>query len=166
MAPFYIASVVLHVLAALLWVGGMLFIGIVAAPVLRAIEPAALRQELFQRLGLRFRSIGWSALVLLLVTGTINLHHRGWLSWDGALANPAFWRTPVGHALGAKLLGVTVLLILSAVHDFVLGPSAGRATPGSPDALMLRRRAALLARANALVAVFVIVAAVLLARAG
>jgi putative copper export protein len=162
----YIASVILHVLAALLWVGGMLFIGIVAAPVLRAIEPAALRQELFQRLGLRFRSIGWVALALLAVTGTINLHYRGWLSWDGALANPAFWRSGVGHALGGKLLGVGILVILSAVHDFVLGPAAGRATPGSPEALILRRRAALLARANALVAILVIIAAVILARGG
>ena len=166
MAPLYIASVVLHVLAALLWVGGMLFIGIVAAPVLRAIEPAALRQQLFHRLGLRFRSIGWAALVLLVVTGTINLHYRGWLSWDGALANSAFWRTTAGRALGAKLFGVAILIGLSAVHDFSLGPAAGRATPGSPEALILRRRAALLARANALVAICVIIAAVVLARAG
>ncbi len=166
MAPLYITSVVVHVLAALLWVGGMLFIGIVAAPVLRAIEPPALRQELFHRLGVRFRAIGWGALALLIVTGTINLHYRGWLSWDGALGNPAFWRSGVGHALGAKLAGVGLLLVLSAVHDFVLGPAAGRATPGSAEALMLRRRAALLARANAFVAILVIIAAVILARGG
>ena len=165
MSPLYIASVIVHVLAALLWVGGMLFIGIVAAPVLRAIEPAALRQQLFQRLGLRFRSIGWAALALLVVTGTINLYYRGWLSWDGALANPAFWRTAAGHALGAKLLAVGILIALSAVHDFALGPAAGRATPGSLEALILRRRAALLARVNAVVAIVVIIAAVVLARA-
>ena len=63
-------------------------------------------------------------------------------------------------------LGVGILVVLSAVHDFVLGPAAGRATPGSPEALILRRRAALLARANALVAILVIIAAVILARGG
>ena len=166
MPSLYLVSVTLHVLAALLWIGGMLFVGIVAAPVLRAIEPAALRQQLFHRLGVRFRSVGWAAVALLLVTGTINLQYRGWLDWDDALADPAFWRTGAGEALAWKLIGVGAMIVLGAAHDFVLGPAAGRAAPGSPRALTLRRRAAWLARVNALVAIFVIIAAVRLTRGG
>jgi hypothetical protein len=41
---------------------------------------------------------------------------------------------------------------------------AGRAAPGSAEALVLRRRAALLARANAIIGVVVVAAAVRLAR--
>jgi putative copper resistance protein D len=166
MSPLYYANVTLHVLAAMLWLGGMLFLGVVGAPVLRAIEPPALRQRLFQELGLRFRSVGWWAIATLLVTGTVNLHYRGWLHWDGVLGAPAFWRTGTGHALAVKLGAVAVMLAVSLRHDFVLGPRAGRATPGSPRALALRRRAALLARANALLGVVVVVAAVRLARGG
>ena len=166
MPPLYWTNVTVHVLAALFWLGGMLFLGLVGAPVLRAIEPPALRQRLFHDLGMRFRSAGWVAIGVLVVTGVLNLHFRGWLHWGGVLGSAAFWRTPTGHALAAKLAAVAVMIVVSVVHDLVLGPAAGRATPGSPEALGLRRRAALLARANALVGVVVVAAAVRLARGG
>jgi uncharacterized membrane protein len=166
MTALYYANVTIHVLAAMLWLGGMLFLGLVGGPVLRAVEPPALRQRLFQELGLRFRSTGWWAIGVLLITGAVNLHYRGWLQWDGILNAAAFWRTAVGHALALKLGAVAAMLIASAVHDFALGPLAGRAEPGSPQALALRRQAAVLARANALIGVLVVVAAVRLARGG
>ena len=165
MATLYWISVTLHVLAAMFWLGGMLFLGIVGAPVLRAVEPPALRQSLFQALGLRFRRAGWIAIALLVVTGFANMHYRGLLH-AGVLGDSAFWRTAFGHALAAKLVAVVVMVAASAVHDFVIGPAAGRASPGSPAALQLRTRAAHLARANALVAVLLVVAAVRLARGG
>lgn len=164
MATLYWISVTLHVLAAMLWLGGMLFLAAVGAPVLRAIEPAALRQRLFQELGLRFRTIGWGAIALLIVTGIANLHFRGWLRWDGVLGEAAFWSTTTGHALAWKLIAVTAMLVVSLVHDFVLGPAAGRAAAGSPEALRLRRRAALAARATAALGLVVVIAAVRLAR--
>lgn len=166
MSAAYWISVTVHVLAALFWLGGMLFLGLVGAPVLRAVEPPALRQRLFHDLGMRFRGAGWVAIGVLVVTGVLNLHFRGWLHWDGVLGSAAFWSTPTGHALAAKLVAVTVMITVSLVHDLVLGPAAGRATAGSPEALTLRRRAALLARGNALVGVIVVVAAVRLARGG
>jgi hypothetical protein len=87
----------------MLWLGGMFFLGVVGGPVLRAVEPAALRQQLFQQLGLRFRSIGWSAIGVLVLTGVGNLHYRGWLHWGGVLASGDFWRSAAGHALALKL---------------------------------------------------------------
>jgi hypothetical protein len=92
------------------------------------------------------------------------LHLRGLLRWSGVLGEPAFWGTPLGRALAAKLLAVATMLVASAVHDVVLGPAASRAAPGSREAGVLRRRAALLARVNALVGVAVVLAAVRLAR--
>jgi copper resistance protein D len=162
----YWASVTLHVLAALFWLGGIFFLGVVGAPVLRSVQPPAVRQALFQQLGLRFRTAGWGAIAVLVATGLVALHYRGLLHWSGVLAAPAFWRTPLGHALAAKLVGVLVLIAGSLVHDFVLGPAAGRAPAESTGALRLRRRAAWLARLNALVGVGVVVAAVRLARGG
>ena len=159
MSLAYYVVVTVHLLAALFWVGGMLFLGVVGAPALRAVEPPAVRQALFQQLGLRFRNAGWVAIAVLVVTGPVLLHHRGLLRWSGALGSAAFWRTPFGAALAVKLVGVTLMVTASAVHDFVLGPAAGRAAPGSPRALVLRRRAALLARANALVALVIVAAA-------
>lgn len=166
MTLLYYLIVTVHVLAALLWLGGMFFLALVGAPVLRRVEPARLRQELFQQLGLRARAVGWWSLATLLVTGFVMLEHRGLLQWDGVFANAAFWRTSLGIALAVKLVAVTCMLVISVVHDFFLGPAAGRAPAGSPEAIRLRRHAALLARGSAIIGLVIVLAAVRLARGG
>jgi copper resistance protein D len=160
----YYLLVTIHVLAALLWLGGMFFLGVVGAPVLRAIEPPALRQRLFQQLGLRFRSVGWIAIAVLVGTGVLILRARGLLHWSGVLGSRDFWRTTFGTALAWKLAAVTTMIVVSAVHDFVLGPAAGRAEPGSARAISMRKHAAHLARLNAIVGLLLVAAAVRLAR--
>jgi hypothetical protein len=65
-----------------------------------------------------------------------------------------------------KLSAVAAMLIVQAVHDFAVGPAAARLEPGSPAALKMRRRAALLARVSAVLGIIVVVAAVRLARGG
>ena len=162
----YYLNVTLHVLAAMLWLGGMFFLGIVGAPLLRQVEPPALRQRLFQQIGDRYRTVGWWTIGVLIVTGVLNLHFRGWLHWNGVLGSAQFWSTSLGHTLAAKLLAVLIMLVIEAVHDFIHGPQAGRAEPGSAEALAFRRRAAVLARINAVVGVLLVAAAVRLARGG
>jgi len=162
----YFATVIIHVLAAFVWVGGMLFLALVGAPVLRTVEPASLRQNLFQKLGRRFRVVGWWSIAVLIVTGIINLHYRGWLIFNGVLGTAAFWRTASGSALAVKLLGVALMIVMSVIHDFIVGPAASREEPGSSRALGLRRLAAWLARLNALIGVVVIAAAIRVVRGG
>jgi len=164
MSGGYYALVSIHVLAAMLWLGGMLFLGVVGAPVLRAVDPPELRQRLFHQLGLRFRTVGWAAIGVLVATGSLMLYARGLLAWSGVLGSALFWRSALGTALAAKLAAVVTMIVVSGVHDFVLGPAAGRAVAGSEHALALRRRAALLARVNALVGILLVLAAVRLAR--
>ena len=162
--PYHL-SVTVHLLAALLWLGGMFFLAVVGAPVLRRVEPPELRATLFQRLGERFRLVGWGAIGVLLVTGTLNLHYRGMLSAE-LWADPVFRASPLGHALGWKIAAVVTMLVVSITHDFLLGPAASRLDPGSQAAATARRWAAWLARANAIVGIVVVVAAVRLARGG
>jgi uncharacterized membrane protein len=161
----YYLNVTLHVFAAIFWLGGMFFLAAVGAPVLRRIEPPELRARLFGQLGRQFRGVGWGAIAVLLVTGTLNLHLRGLLDAK-VLGSPELWSSRYGHALAWKLGAVAAMLTVSALHDFVFGPAASRLGPGSPEALRMRRRAALLARVNALIGVVVVIAAVRLARGG
>ena len=163
MRTLYLANVTVHVLAALLWLGGMLFLAVVGAPVLRKMEPPQLRAEVFRQLGARFRTVGWIAIGVLLVTGVLNLHFSGALY---RLGDGAMWRTRYGHALAWKLAAVAVMVGASALHDFVLGPRASRLAPRSPAGIAARRRAAWTARLNAIVAVLLVIAAVRLARGG
>lgn len=166
MRAVYLASVTLHLLAAIFWLGGMFFLGVVGAPLLRRIEPAELRQQLFHGLGVRFRKLGWWAIAVLIVTGVLNLGFRGWFAWEGGLGSRAFWTTAAGHSLAWKLAIVAMMIAVSAVHDFVLGPRAGLAAPGSAEALALRSQAAWVARFNALMGVALVLVAVRLARGG
>lgn len=162
----YYTVVTIHVLAALFWLGGMFFLAVVGAPLLRSVEPPEQRQRLFREMGTRFRFAGWIAIGILIVTGILNLHYRGWLQWDGVLASSTFWHTAVGHSLACKLIAVTAMVVVSAIHDFILGPAAGRQSPGSARAISLRRHAAHLARANAVLGIIIVIAAVRLARGG
>ncbi len=116
-------------IAALIWLGGMFFFALVGAPVLRKVEPPQLRAELFRSLGERFRSVGWAAIGVLVLTGVANLHFRGMLSME-LLGNAGFWRAPLGQALGWKLGTVVLMIGFSALHDFALGPASARRMPG------------------------------------
>lgn len=162
--PYHL-NVTVHLLAALLWLGGMFFFALVGAPVLRRVEPPELRASLFQRLGERFRTVGWIAIGVLLVTGFLNLHYRGMLSLE-LWADPTFRASPLGQALGWKVGAVTAMLVVSITHDFILGPAASRLEAGSRAAISARRWAAWLARANAFIGIVVVLAAVRLARGG
>ena len=165
MTPLHYLNVTVHLLAALFWLGGMFFLAAVGAPVLRGVEPPALRAELFRKLGEGFRRAGWLAIAVLLLTGLGNLHARGLADW-AVLSEGAFWSRGYGRTLFWKLLAVVVMVGTSALHDFWLGPAAGRLPPGSPEATRMRIRAAWLARINAVVGILLVFVAVRLARGG
>jgi copper resistance protein D len=161
----YFTNVTLHVLAALLWLGGMFFFALVGAPVLRQVDSPVLRAQLYRALGSRFRTVGWAAIAVLVVTGLLNLQLRGLLTWD-VLGSAAFWGTQYGHSLAWKLGAVTAMIGISAFHDFASGPAAARLDPGSASGARARRSAAWLGRLNAAIGIIVVIAAVRLARGG
>ncbi|MFQ5671440.1 MAG: DUF4149 domain-containing protein [Acidobacteriota bacterium] len=140
----YLTLVTLHLLGAVVWIGGMLFVVLVLTPVLRG-RPSVERTALLSAVGRRFLNIGWTALGVLLLTGPTLWALRG------------FHVTP---ALGIKLILVAVILYLSVLHDFFLGPRLVAHLERGGEAertLQLRRRVALLARLNALFAIVVLV---------
>jgi uncharacterized membrane protein len=128
----------LHVLAAMVWIGGMLFIALVLVPTARRLGDPALRARLVRDTGARFRTVAWLAIGVLVLTGAVNL----WLQ-------PVLLSSPRLHA---KLALVALALFLSALHDFVLGPRAG--APGADPSA--RARVSWLARVNVLVALAIV----------
>jgi len=160
----YYFTVSLHLLAAIVWLGGMLFFAI-AAPILRRIEDEEVRAGLFDSLGRRLRLVGWICVSLLLVTGVGQLQMRGW--WGATFwGRPGFWRTALGSALAWKLGLVTLMIAVQLVHDFWLGPRAGLATQGTDEARSWRRHAVQIARLNVVVGLVLVYVAVRLARGG
>jgi putative copper export protein len=184
----YHLNVTAHLLAAFFWLGGMFFLALVGAPVLRQLDDPGLRARLFGELGRRFRSAGWWAIGVLVATGVANLHFRGVLD-AGVLGDPAFWSGAWGRALTWKLGAVGAMIVTSALHDFVFGPraagdrtaaddaGAGGGRPGDDGSGAAggdprgaddraRKMAGWLARLNALLGIVVVLAAVRLARGG
>lgn len=158
----YLLSVWLHILAATVWVGGMLFLVLVVVPWLRrggrSQAGAFLRET-----GERFRNVGWACFAIVLVTGTFNLWVRGVRPEDFVRAE--WLASPFGKTVVAKLSLFALVLVISAVHDFVVGPRATRAlAEGSPSRERERRRASLLGRLNVVLALLLVAAGVVLVR--
>lgn len=117
---FYLFIVYLHIFAAFVWLGGMLFLAFVLAPISRKIEPLSLRGSLLMTIGTRFRLVGWICIVILIVTGFLNIFNRD-MSHEIFLPSQLFG-TEFGKTLVVKLTLVFLMVILSIIHDFFVGP--------------------------------------------
>lgn len=165
MHTWYLVVVGLHILAATVWIGSMIFLGVAVVPVLREPELAPVRTTLLHRLGLRFRWIGWGLLVVLVATGIMALGFRGYTwahLWSGAL-----WEGPWGRTLAWKLGFVGLVFVVNAVHDFYLGPRATELIEADEaSAEGTRRAASYLGRLAVLFSIVILALAVLLVRGG
>jgi len=106
----------IHVLSAIFWVGGMLFLTMVLAPVFRSESGKPETYVFFHKVAKRFRNGVWVAVLFLVLTGTLLL------SKQVSLGIPVQqWPVPVLTKLGL----VFVLIVFAVLHDLVIGPRAG-----------------------------------------
>ncbi len=165
MPGWYLLVVGVHILAATVWIGSMVFLGVAVVPVLREPDLASVRTTLLHRLGVRFRWIGWGLLGVLIATGVLMLGMRGYTwahLWDGTL-----WAGPWGRTLAWKLGFVGLVLVVTAVHDFYLGPRTTRLLESDDaSAETVRRAASYLGRLTTLLSLIILVLAVILVRGG
>lgn len=165
MHTWYLISVWLHILGAIVWIGGMVFLGVVIVPILREAPFEQVRSAMLYRIGLKFRWVGWMVLALLVVTGITNLGHRGY-GWADAV-NGVLWSGPWGNLLAWKVGLVVIVLAGSAWHDFWIGPRAAKlmeSDPGSSEAKALRRTASYAGRVMLLASLVILALAVMLVR--
>ena len=111
-------------IAATFWVGGMLFLSLVAVPVLKQAPDPSSAQRGFVNLARRFRTLVWVALVLLLATGALLLPNQ--VNFDNS---PVSWPAP----LLFKILLVALLIGVSLAHDMVVGPKVRRLRQIPPE---------------------------------
>ena len=150
----------IHLTAATFWVGGMLFLSLVAVPLLKKNPDPSSAQRGFISLARRFRTFTWIALALLVITGTILLPNQVNLS------------TPLGawpSAVLTKLSLVLLLIIISLAHDQFIGPKvrALKLKPTSELAAVeniLIRLSPLIGRLTMLLGLAILLAAVFMVR--
>lgn len=161
--PVYSAFVLtllywLHMLATVVWLGGLAALAILVIPVARKHLDAAAYTTLLEKIQPRLNQVGWLSLLVLGATGmfqmSANPNYTGFLAID----------SPWAVAIFSKHLAVLVMVILSIYSTWGLLPalrhlawlrSAGKqASPA--ETLRLARRERLLLTLNLILSVTVL----------
>lgn len=146
-----------HIISAIFWVGGMLFLVLVIAPYLKTLSDPKEKSKIYQTVGTQYRFWGWVAIITLLVTGPVMLSTFYGIP-PQMIFDPSLHSSGFGRALAIKLALVILIVVSALVHDFWIGPRA-RNSPG------FSKIARLFGRANLIIALLIVVFAVIL-RAG
>lgn len=149
-----------HLVAASIWVGGAIFLGVVLSPALRnAMPDVGERMRLIILVGKRFNKIAVPSLVVLMATGLYNSH--------ALLANyQILGATSYGTYLVVKMVLVALLVAVYCIHVRIIGKdteeriAAGRMSPS--ELRSLRRRVIILGEATVVLSVAILFFAALM----
>jgi putative copper resistance protein D len=124
---WYSLSLLVHLSALALWLGGIVFFLMVLGPAVRELEPRIAVSTLNQgRLGLETAS--WIAIGLLLLTGIFNLFVR--MSGSGAALDESY-----GILLSIKLLVFGAMIAHHCLQAFKYAPQIAKLTAALPPAI-------------------------------
>ena len=163
----YFLSVWIHIVAAAIWTGGLIYTAAVVVPFALS-HPVEERQRILRGLARRFRWIGWGSIGVLFITGLGNLTLR--LSpiklsqvFNGEVFNPEKVERLIAVWLPWKLMLVIVMIGLMAFHD-VTSIQAAKRSEGSSDTASGNRLGSRAAALATLVAILVLYVSVRLVR--
>jgi uncharacterized membrane protein len=102
--------VIIHLLAAMVWVGGSVALVFAGVPAIRVLEGEP-RGRAMRELGLRWRPLGYGSLLVAVITGVVLASH------DRSDA-----RSPFDAVLWVKVGLTAGLVVASYLHNYVYGP--------------------------------------------
>jgi putative copper resistance protein D len=163
----YFLNVWIHILAAAVWTGGLIYTAAVVVPFALS-HPIEERQRILRGLARRFRWIAWGSIVVLILTGIGNLMLRLTpikLSQilNGELFNPDKVERLIAIWLPWKLMLVIVMIGLMAFHD-ITSIRAAKRYAGSPEGAPGNRMGSRAAALATIVAILVLYVSVRLVR--
>lgn len=130
----------LHMLATVLWIGGLAAIGLLVLPAARhSLEPAA-QAVLLEAIQRRLEPLGWFCLALLAATGMFQLSENR--DYAGFLAVNSPWAIAilVKHILFLAMLGVTALQTWEVLPAIRLAALRVQKSGDPQELVVLRRR--------------------------
>ncbi len=152
----------LHVTAVAVWLGPQFFMFLATAPALRAIDNPEIRIRVMRIILYRFGWMAWAAMGVIVLTGISNLFQE-------ASDFPYVYDSDFHyfHIFSTKMALLGLVVVLTALHTFVVGPRQLRMheemRSDSPDALRLRRVSIAISSLILLTSLAVLFAGVLLA---
>ena len=105
---------IVHLLAAMVWVGGSVALVFAGVPAIRVLEGEP-RARAIRELGLRWRPLGYGALLVAVLTGVELARH----DWSEG-------RSPFQTVLWVKIGLTACLVAASYLHNYVYGPRLQR----------------------------------------
>lgn len=121
----YILTIFIHVIAACLWIGGMLFLILVFIPGIRKHPD---KVSIIADVSLKYRRVGIIAIIILFITGILQLQYRG-VEWTVEY----FTTTSFGKLAGLKILVFIGIVLISLIHDNFIGTRAVEIWKNQPD---------------------------------
>ena len=152
----------IHIVAVTVWLGPQFFMFLVTVPAVRVIEDPAVRLQVMRVIVTRFGWLAWAAMAVIVLSGVSNLFQE-------ADEFGHVWDTDYRYfqIFSTKMVLVGLMVILTAVHTFVIGPKQLRLLEemrsDSTEAAGLRRVSIIVSSLTLLVSIAVVYAAALLA---
>jgi uncharacterized membrane protein len=152
----------IHIVAVTVWLGPQFFLFIAAVPAVRLIEDDAVRLRVMRVIVNRFSWLAWAAMAVIVLSGISNLFQEA--DDFGHVWDPDYRYFQI---FSTKMVLVGLIVLLTALHTFVIGPRQLRLQEetGSDSAEVARlRRVSIFISGSALLAsVAVVYVAALLA---
>ena len=144
----------LHLMAAIIWVGSVLFTSLILQPVLRRFVQPDQRLALYREVGKRFSPLQWGAWSVLVGSGAYKL-------W-GLRATPDVFHGPFGRVLAVKLILIAAMAAISLAHTYLWGPALVATGSRHPGYGALAARVAFWVKVNAALLLAIVYCAALL----
>ncbi len=153
----------IHIVAVTVWLGPQFFLFVAAVPAVRVIEDAEVRLRVMRVIVNRFGWLVWAAMAVIVLSGVSNLfQEQSDTALDLSSSDLRYF-----HIFTTKMVLVGLIVILTALHTFVIGPRQLRLQEemgsDSAEVARLRRLSIVISGVALLASVAVVYVAALLA---
>lgn len=157
----------IHILAVSVWVGPQFMMFIAAIPAIRTIEDRQVRARVMRTIVTRFGWLAWAAMLVIILSGISNIFQVQDIDPNVDIGSTDIrWF----HWFSGKMVLVAMMMALTAVHTFVIGPRQldlnEREDVDESEIARLRRASMLISGAALLLSITVILFGMILSDHG
>lgn len=139
-----------HLVGAVIWLGGIIYINLVLVPIVKTFEPSTAGKLMGENVK-RFSVIAWTSIGLLIITGLIMLDADALFDFS----------TDFGTFLTLKIITASIMIIIGLYITLLLVPKIRKLAPAEGDAptpefLNLQKRLPLLIKTNMILGILVL----------